>query len=76
MKTTASATWSSRIDGLRSREKVTSTAVPSYRRRASFAKRFSVYACTESGTEECWALTWSCITEAPFTIVAMTTLAI
>ena len=44
MKTTASAMWSSRIDGLRSREKVTSTAVPSYRRRESFAKRFSVYA--------------------------------
>ena len=33
VNTTPSATWSSRIDGLRSRENVTSTIVPSYSRR-------------------------------------------
>ena len=76
MNTTASATWSSRIDGLCSRENVTSTTVPSYRRLESFERRFSVYACTESDTEAWWALIWSCIADAPFGIVAMTTVSI
>ena len=61
VNTTASATWSLRIDGLCSCSSVTSTTVCGYRRRESFERRFSAYARTESETESWRALTWSCI---------------